>query len=419
MSNQRSQIAQVLVILLIIVVLVGLTWANHQFVRQNPGGNDFLPRWVGTRMFLMRGWSPYSEQTNEAIQEMIFGRAAELDEDQSLFVYPMYTILIMAPYGIIQDYELARALWMTTLEISLVLLALSGISLSRWKPPVWLFIATILFSLFWYHSLRAVINGNASILIALFIAVSLLLLRQQQDALAGVLLALTTIKPQMVVLLIPLVFLWAISQRRWTIIGVFFGSLAIMAAIGMLFHPSWPMQNLAQVLTYPGYTLPGTPGAILTEWLPGVGKQLGWMITALMVGVLVVEWRATWKKEFVWLLWTAYLTLTITNLIGIRTATANYVALLPGLLLVFAAWDERWPRMGRWLSVITMGILFFGLWFIFLRTIQMGDQPVQSPIMFFPFPVILLVLLYWVRWWATKPPRLYLDRLRSAQKGAR
>lgn len=418
MLDRRSPFVQIGIVILIMGTLIGLTWANYQFASKNPGGNDFLPRWVGTRLFLTEGLSPYSDQATSTIQDMIFGRVAELGDDQSLFVYPMYTVLLVAPFGLVSDYDMARALWMTTLELSLVFLTLSGISLSRWKPPVWLFVLTILFSLFWYHSFRALINGNASILVALFIAVAFLFIRQKQDALAGFLLAFTTIKPQMVILLLVFVFLWAISQRRWTIIGVFFGSLAILIAGGMLFYPDWVVQNIIQVLNYPAYTFPGTPGGIFAEWLPGVGKQSGWLLTGIMVGVLVIEWRAAWGKEFKWFFWTAYLTLTVTNLIGIRTATANYVALIPGLILVFAAWDERWPRMGRWLSMFTMSVLFIGLWAIFLRTLQFSDQPVQSLIMFFPFPVLLFILLYWVRWWATRPQRLFLDRLKDIQAGS-
>jgi len=51
-----------------------------------------------------------------------------------------------------------------------------------------------------------------------------------------------------------------------------------------------------------------------------------------------------------------------------------------------------------------------GLWAIFLATLERGDQPVQSAVMFFPLPIFVFVLLYWVRWWALTPPRARLDQ---------
>jgi hypothetical protein len=57
--------------------------------------------------------------------------------------------------------------------------------------------------------------------------------------------------------------------------------------------------------------------------------------------------------------------------------------------------------------------LFIGIWAIFINTVEFGDQPVQSPVMFFPLPAFLLITLYWVRWWAVEPPTVWIDMLES------
>jgi hypothetical protein len=370
---------------------------------------------MGTRLFLTRGISPYSEQATQQIQEMAYGREAKPGEDQMLFAYPFYSTFVIAPFAMIGDYASARALWMTLLEITLVGIVMIGLSLSRWRLPGLMLIFLFIFSLLWYYGLRPVINGNPAVLVALFINLAFLAIRSEHDPLAGLLLALATIKPQMVILLIPLVFIWAISNRRWGVISSFLGSLALLIAGFSLFVPDWIIQNLRQILSYPAYTLASTPGAILSQWMPGVGKQLGWGITCGVGVTLLWEWRTVLGKEFNWFFWTACLTLVMTNLIGIQTATENYVAMFSGLMLVFATWEERWSRAGRWLVMASMTILFFGLWTLFLRTLQTGDQPIQHPIMFFPLPLFLLFCLYWVRWWAIKPPRLFLDSLRESQ----
>jgi len=414
LESHRSSLGAVFVIATVILILVGLTYFNHRFTAQNPGGNDFLSRWVGTRLFFTRGWNPYSDRVTQEIQELAYGRPAAPDEDQMLFVYPLYTILVIAPYAFFGEYALARALWMTSLQAMLVALVFMGFSLSRWRPPRWLLVMVLLFALLWYHGLRPVINGNPSVVVAVLITTAFLLIRSEQDAAAGFLLALSTIKPQMVILLILFILLWAGSVKRWTLVWSFLGSLILMIVGASLLIPGWLVQNITQVLSYPQYTLPGTPGAIFAHWLPGIGNQLGWLFTVLSASALIVEWRAALRKDFSWFYWTACLTLTLTNLIGIRTATENYVAMFPSLLLVLAVWDERWNRIGRWLVMTSLIILFVGLWVVFLNTVQTGDQPLQDPVIFFPLPIFLWISLYWVRWWAIHPPRVILDEFRRS-----
>jgi len=413
----NSTTLTIILLFILLCSIFGITYFNYSYSQNNPGGNDFIPRYLGTRLFLLNGWSPYGEQTTEEIQNAIFGRLARDDEDQSLFVYPMYTVLLVAPFSLISDFALARALWMTALQLCLVITTITGFMLCYWKPPVWFWGMMIIFSLLWYHSVRPLINGNLSIIVALFITLSLLAIQKNQDAMAGFLLSITTIKPQMVILLIPFILLWAVSKKRWSIVGVFFGSLTLLIVLMSLFEPDWLVKNILQVISYPAYTLAGTPGEIFSAWLPGVGLQFGWLLTILMLGILIVEWRLAFGKMFNWFLWAVYLTLTVTNIIGIRTTTANYVALLPALILVFASMDGRWPRIGIWISTAIVIFLFSSLWVLFINTIDYLDQPTQDSIMFFPLPLILLFLLYWIRWWAIRDHPSFLSSLHRVQIG--
>jgi len=393
-----------------IATLISLVWVNYQYSVQNPGGSDFLPRWVGTREFIMKGQSPYSEETTREIQQRFYGRSARPDEDQALFVYPFYSIFVFAPFALIPDFNLARAVWMTVLEVSIILIAIMGISFSRWKLTPAMLGALLAFAILWYYSIRPLINSNASILVGLFIAGAILAIRAEQDSWAGLLLALATIKPQVVALLILFVLIWSVSERRYIIVWSFLGNLALMIAVTSLLIPDWTWQNVRQIFAYPSYTLAGTPGEIFAEWMPGVGRQLGYALTTLLVATLIWEWRAALGKEFRWFLWTAFFTLTATTLVGIRTATENYIVMLPVVILVFAAWDQEWGKFGRGLVVVSYVLLLVGVWWLFLSTLQIGEQPIQHSIMFFPLPVFLIIGLYWIRWWILRPERPLWDQ---------
>ncbi len=379
----------VVILLLLLLVAAGLTFANYNFTLQNPGGNDFAMRWLETRFFLLEGISPYSEEASLAAQVMIHGHPAEAGQDQALFTYPLYAAILFVPYSLAsENYALGRAMWMTTLELALVLIAFIGIRLANWNLSIIGLAGILLFSLIWYHGFRPLINGNVAILLSLFLVAGLLAIRAERDVVAGIFFSFATIKPQAVVLLIPLVLLWALSLRRWRLIAGFVGSLALLTLVGMLFIPTWISQNIEQILAYSSYTPPGTPGAIFELFLPGVGHWLGLVLTGLLAILLIWRWWAAWRQGFAILLVTSYLTLAITNLIGITTAASNFIALLPAVILTAAVLDERYRRWGRWLAAALLLSLLIGLWLLFWITVS-GNF--QNHLLLFPLPIFVIV----------------------------
>jgi len=389
-ASRSTVFLAVFLVAIISALAIGLTIANYRFAATSPGGNDFIPRWLGTRLLLDRGQNPYSDETSTAIQQFIYGRPAKDNEDQVLFVYPLYSTLLFAPFALIGDYVLARAVWMTTLEIALLALAIVSLRLTNWRPSLPIVAMTLLLALIWYHGARPLINGNPSILMALFVGATLLAIKVERDVIAGVLLALSTIKPQAVILIVPLVLIWAYSRRRFRLMASTLASLALLFLLAAIIEPSWFFQNIGQVMSYPDYTLAGTPGAIFESWWPQTGGWLGLALTLIISGLLIWQWRNAWNSPFDILLPVALLTLAATNLIGITTAASNYVALFPGVVLVAAFLQRGQSRFRDWPALILMIGLLVGLWLLFWSS---RSGRTQSPIMFFPLPVLLILTM--------------------------
>jgi hypothetical protein len=387
-----------------------MTWGNYRFAAENPGGNDFLVHWMGTRSLVKDGLDPYSDEVALRIQTAAYGRAAKPGEHELRVAYPLYSVVVFLPFALVGDFTLARALWMTVLEAALVLLTFLSLRLARWRVGLWMLALLLLFSLLWYHGFRPLINGNAVILVALGLVGGFLALRAGADELAGVLFAFTTIKPQVVVLVLAFVVLWAFSHRRMRVVGWMVGTLILLAASAALIVPNWIVENLREVIRYPSYNPPGTPRAAFMTWWPAFGSRVGWALTGVMA-VLLVEWWSNRNAEFPGFLWTACLTLVAGQWVGIQTDPGNFVVLFPALILVFTQLADRWKTVGRVGVILILLLLFAGIWAIFLKTVQYADQPIQSPIMFFPLPAFLLVTLYWVRWWAVAPPTVWYDLL--------
>lgn len=395
---------RVVFLIALFVFLIVLSVANYSFVRQSPGGNDFLARWTGAHYWLVEGVNPYDEEVSLAAQTMIYGRPADPSkgEDIAHFVYPLPAMLFFGPFGLL-PFSIARAIWMTILEICLVVLGLIGLRLARWSPDRFAQAFVILFSILWYHGARSVIIGQFAVIEAVLIAITLLAIQSKLDEAAGVALALTIAKPQMSFLIIPFVLIWSIRARRLKIVGWFLGAATALIAGSLIALPSWPMGWLGQLLSYPSYTNLGSPISILTNLLPGGGSTANLILTGVLSLYLLWEWVMAAGKEDPWFQWAAALTIVITNLIAFRTATTNFVGMLPALFIIFKTWEDRWGKGGVIASLFALLGLLVGLWALFLATVH-GN--IEDAVMYLPLPILTFVGLLWSRWWVISATRL-------------
>jgi len=405
----------ILGVVLFVTATVLLTIGNYNYASLNPGGNDFLVHWMGTRSFITEGISPYSDEVALRIQDMVYGRPAQPGEHELRVAYPLYSMVFFLPFALVRDFTMARAVWMTVLELALVALCFFSLRLTRWKPLPLVLMLLLLFSLLWYHALRALILGNAVILVTLLVTGGLLAIRNNEDELAGVLLGFATIKPQVVLVLLVFIFLWSLSKRRWKIIFWMVGTVVLLAGAAALLLPDWILQNIREIIRYPGYNPPGTPAAVFAVYMPGVGRQIGMGVSIFLAIVLLIEWWLATRGDFRAFLWAASLTLVASQWIGIQTDPGNFIVCYPALVLVLAMLDERWHRSSTWMIVLTLVVLFAGIWLVFLRTLERSYQPIQSPLLFFPLPMLLLAGLYWVRWWAVQPMNTWISSFTHRQ----
>ncbi len=391
-------------------LLAALTAINYRFSQQNPGGNDFLPRWMGAHDWVVQGISPYDPQVSLASQQAIYGRPADraAGEDIAHFVYPLNSMLFFGPFGLL-DYTLARAAWMTLLELCLVAAALASLRIAGWQPGRLWVTGLVLFSLFWYPGVRTIILGQFAGVNALLILLALMLVQDGRDIPAGILLALSTAKPQMSFLILPFALLWAWSARRYRLLWSILFSLAGILAITLILLPSWPSQFLAQLRDYPSYTTRIDSLVVETaRLLPRFELPASILMHLVLAGTLLLEWLRALGKDARRFIWVALLTLVFTNLVATRTATPHYIALLPAFFMLFRWLAGRWPRWGLALNLFGLLVLLVGQWTLFLLTLVGSEEHLA---MYYPVPMLALLALLLVH------PALALRPI-SQEKGA-
>ena len=395
-KKMKNAFVGVVALLLLLTVCGVLYRVNLTFAKQNPGGNDFLARWMGAR-FVLQGVQPYDDRVGLATQQWIYGHAADPSrgEDLSRFAYPLYAMIFFGPFGFF-DFTTARALWMTVLEMSTAAFALLTAAIGGWESQRGKTVVWILFALSGYFGLRAIINGNPVVLAGLFLASAIFLFGKGFPWQAGIVLAFATIKPQIAIFPILWLALWCLFQKRYSLLVSFGITLVVLIGTSMLLVPNWIILNLREIIAYPVYTEPGTPSAVFGFWFGETGRTAGWLFSLLLLAGLLWVWAKSLKSSYQNFLFIMAITISVAPLLGIPFDPGNEYLLLLPIALGISIWkDSSWKNVIPW--GLTLGVIFFGLWMAFLFTVQNGTQPVQNPIMLFPLPIFLLAgfaLLY-------------------------
>jgi len=378
-------------------------------------GNDFYPVWLTSREWLRERRDPYSAEMTRAIQQGLFGRPLDAQiptdplTDYRTFAYPAFTDLLFwpaaeFPFPVVRVVMVALLAVLTLASIVLWTHALS------WRLS-WIWICVIaLLTLCSYPVIEGLYADQLGLLAGFLLAASMLALRSNRLLLAGILMALTTIKPQMTVLAIIYLLVWVAHdwrERRRFCIGLF-GTGILLAGTALIVWPHW-IQSWARVLVgYHRYAKPPLVREVLAEPLGAntAGAAAILMIAALLIAALVLAWRnrsAAIDSTQFWL--------TLSILLGITTITLlpgqalhDHVILLPGIFLV-ALRREEWSSSWIFKMLLAIGtaalvwpwIAAFSL--IVLRPLLTHQQFYSKAIFALPlrtaaaFPFVVLGLL--------------------------
>jgi hypothetical protein len=378
------------------------SWAIHSLLTgRTAGANDFYSRWAGARAFFREGRDPYGLDVTEEIQ-----RAKGIDPEltgKGSFAFPFHVVFSFWPLAFV-PYAWAQAIWMVMLQWIVLAVVLLLLRLEDWHPSVFGLLGLVLATLFLYPVARSIFLGQFTLHVLLFLVLGLLALRAGNYGWAGVCLAATSIKPQMVLLIGPWLVLWAVSQRRWRFIGgLLAGGLAMLLA-SMALLPRWPLSFVEDVFRYSQVAGGRNPLVVLQDLVwPGGPDAVRYVATALLLFAMLLAWRRSWGKSGMPFVRSVHWTLVVSLLATFQTGTTNQVLLLVPLF----AWLSAAMRRGwRWPLTAAVVGLEVALWFLFLGTIH-GDW--EDPIMFLPLPLLslgVLVAVELVCWWRGRSARV-------------
>ena len=256
---------------------------------RGPYFSDLYETWLGTHELLWNGRDPYSPTVTADIQRGVWGRVLAPHDpitDQMKFVYPLHVVYVLAPltvlpFAMIQPLFYFLGLGLAAFTVWACIKAvgwrLDGVS----QGAVILLAASALTEIF------VVMMQQPALLVGALLFGAAACLTYRRYGLAGMLLALATIKPQLSGLVVLWLLVWAALawRERGRLVLSFGATLTVLLAGTFVLLPDWVPKWLASLGAYQAYApgpTPVTSGA--TSLLTLGGGALG--------GVLLVAF--TW-----------------------------------------------------------------------------------------------------------------------------
>jgi hypothetical protein len=323
---------------------------------------DLYPRWVGTRELLLNGRNPYGKEVSREIQMAFYGHpieqtydkpASEIVDEQR-FVYPLYVVLLLAP-TVHADFAQLQTWAPVVLAVLIAASVWLWLGVLRWRPPPLATAALILLVLSSPQIAQGLRLRQLGLFVAFLLALASWCVTRQRYFMAGTLLALSTIKPQMVALCLLWFLLWSCGEwrKRWPLAAGFGVSLALLAGVAELLLPGWPRYFIEGIDAYRKYFPTTSPFRLV------LGNWVGGAVSILAVAALLAfAWRsrkvAADSSAFIQVL--ALFLIASTLVLPLLTPFNQVLLLLPVMLLL-VGWN-RLPRLGR----IVFAALVAGPW---------------------------------------------------------
>ncbi|MDP1714026.1 MAG: hypothetical protein Q8L41_04710 [Anaerolineales bacterium] len=393
-----------LVVIVVLIVSAALVSANLTLT----GGGDFYVHWVASRSFLFEKIDPYSGEIPARVQELIYEDSAKAGDEPYILDTPFHILLLYFPFSLLSDPLLARAIFTLILEAALFALALLSLRLTDWEAPRYFMIFFFLFTTFNFYAFQAILEASPVILLGLTYAGILLALRAGQDELAGALMAVSLYYWEVGAPFLILVAWRVYSEGRGRVLAGFGMLSFILLAASFLWYPNWIIPYLRAGMNNLRADFGFTVQESFAQIFPSQNGTFAWIFIGLLVVALGYEWSTAHSADFRRFYWACCLSLAAAPLLGFRTEMEHLAVLVIPLALIFAVVHDRWHHMGAGLMVMLLLAVFLIPWAGYsFAAPRLGG--LTQEIMFLFLPLFTIMGLYWIRWWAVRPPRIWAD----------
>jgi len=395
---------------LIILALIGATAINLRLASTFQLQDDFAPRWVAAREWMRTGASPYSDSTHQATLDLLKVNGNEPNSlSQGRFYDPAWYVLFYLPISFV-PYTIARAIWMTFVELSLVLSVFLSIRLAGLKLSIPELLIMSLLVLIFYPLFKSILTVSVNAPYVFLSLLAVYLSRERQGTMAGLLFAICLWMVPPSLFLAILFMIWLGARRDGSLAKIYFSSLAFLVVVSLILFPGWTSEWFETYLRlFPDFSWVRTPLMVVGELFPGASAQIAIALSLVTLVMMLVEWYGIGEREGRAFHWKLMLTLNLLYLFNLTSEGIYLIWLFAPMFSVYKYLMEKWRVSGRIIAWVTTLTLIFVHW----RRFQITQNwlPEESALVILLLPLLTMVGLQWFRWWATVSPKALIDSI--------
>ena len=312
---------------------------------------DLYPRWVGARELLLSGKNPYGAEVSHEIQMGFYGHPIEQRYDQpqskivdeQRFAYPIYVVFLLAP-AVHMEFQRVDA-WAPVILAGLSVASIwLWLGVAGWRLPLALSLSMAVLFTCSPQIAQGLRLRQLALLMGFLLALASWCIGRGKLFLAGLVLSLATLKPQMLSLCLLWFPIWSLGdwKRRWQLVAGLIVGLSTLVASGWMLLPGWPRYFFQGLVAYHRYYPTTSPlRAVLGDWL---GGAVSLILVAILFSVACRRRQSAGNSDdFVTVL--SFFLMTTCLVLPI-IAPYNHVLLILPAIMIFQQWNVL-PRWGR------------------------------------------------------------------------
>lgn len=396
-------------VLLILFLLILMIAFNQNWVKDDYFASEFSPMYYRGRAVLEDGLSPYAEEIQTRIQEEVYGEPIlkddaetelvekaddEIEKDPFIFINGVPALILMFIPILIPDAKLAYAIWLAICELAIVGTIFLIVQLFPRKHRGMLTIYLVASLFFFPEVFIALKNGSLVILEMFFAWVSIYLIFNEKDELAGVFLGLLLGRALLFLPFTFVVLIWLFSKKRFSILKSYLMTTVLFLAISFVIDPQWVFALAYTILkAIDVYGL-----GIVSQLIEMMGIQsniFAIIVSVIALSVLIIEFVLVLQRKRLSFIWFIVLGFTLMPFMGLPLNIADYYLLYPAIAIIFIGWYAKLGKKIRSYLYTITGFVSLVLWLLWAQDIS---------IIWLQFTLLLLTIfqLYWIRWWIIK-----------------
>ena len=387
----------------LIAIVAGLFWGNFTYVQKSSGGAEFIMPWRAMQNFILDGASPYAKETLADIQNLVYGRAAKTTEYPYRVNVPLFFLIFFLPLSLIRDVAVARAIYLVLLDAALIGSVYFALRLGNLKYHWAVGLAIGLFMIFWQPASAMLVSSTSIILQVFLVLAALRCLEVGSDDLAGFLVALSLVNIEVTGIVFVTLLVWIISNQRWRVLAGILMTLVLLIFLSLLLSPGWIFPFFIEMLrNWVTGLIPSTYG-LFERWMPGIGQRLAQLISVVSLTLVLLEWTLVRGRDTRSLFWAVCFSYAVVPLLGMPYFPFLLISTAPAVILIITGMIQRWKVVGYISSALFMVVTLGALW--------LAQVKGYSSIFILFYPILLVILLYWMRWAVVRPPRMWADEI--------